>query len=179
MAEVGNLTINITFPDEDDIKKLSGIIGGMVEEKYKQMMEDQKAIDTAKQHNLKLEAQLPDEMFTKFKTLISESKLGGSVCCGMVVGVETKPRPFITVDGETYISNAHITDLGVSFQGGMFIKESVIVQSADYVKGVSGWLFDNGTGDFELNGDDNSLLKRENGKVLFSPYSQNKFKEKQ
>lgn len=171
MAEVGKLTINITFPDEEDIKKLSGIIGEMVEEKYKQAVKETQVLE--------LNTPSADEMFTKFKTLISESKLGDSVCCGMGVGVETKPKPFITVGGETYISNAHITDLGVSFQGGMFVKESVIVQSADYVKGVSGWLFDNGTGDFELNGDDNILLKRENGKVLFSSYSQNKFKEKQ
>lgn len=131
MAEVGNLTINITFPDEEDIKKLSGIIGGMVEEKYKQAVKETQVLE--------LNTPSADEMFTKFKTLISESKLGGSVCCGMQLGKqpftiqggqafisgakvenkeEPKHKPFITVDGETYISNTRLTDLGISFCGG-------------------------------------------------------------
>lgn len=135
MAEVGKLTINITFPDEEDIKKLSGIIGEMVEEKYKQAVKETQVLE--------LNTPSADEMFTKFKALISESKLGGSVCCGMGVGIhhgqqpftvqggqvfisgakvenkeEPKHKPFITVDGETYISNTRLTDLGISFCGG-------------------------------------------------------------
>lgn len=102
MAEVGNLTINITFPDEDDIKKLSDIIGEMVEEKYKQMMEETQVLE--------LNTPSADEMFTKFKALISESKLGGSVCCGMGVGIRRSQQPFIIQDGQVYINQAFIKE---------------------------------------------------------------------
>ena len=102
MAEVGNLTINITFPDEEDIKKLSDIIGGMVEEKYKQAVKETQVLE--------LNTPSTDEMFTKFKALISESKLGGSVCCGMGVGIRRSQQPFIIQDGQVYINQAFIKE---------------------------------------------------------------------
>ena len=103
MAEVGKLTINITFPDEEDIKKLSGIIGEMVEEKYKQAVKETQVL-------VELNTPSTDEMFTKFKALISESKLGGSVCCGMGVGIRHSQQPFIIQDGQVYINQAFIKE---------------------------------------------------------------------
>lgn len=102
MAEVGKLTINITFPDEEDIKKLSGIIGEMVEEKYKQAVKETQVLE--------LNTTSADEMFTKFKTLISESKLGDSVCCGMGVGIRRSQQSFIIQDGQVYINQAFIKE---------------------------------------------------------------------
>lgn len=130
MAEFGNFTINITCPDEEHIKKFGETIEKMVEEKYKGMMEEQ---------NLKLEAQSPDEMFTKFKSLISESKLGGSVTtCGMGLGIQQpftiqngqvfirdakvvdqtdkQHKPFVVVDGQVYINQAFIKEGTIQFK---------------------------------------------------------------
>ena len=120
MAELGNFTINITCPDEGQIKSLGDTIGKMVEEKYKQMVEGDKVLE--------LNTPPSDEIFEKFK-------LGKSVCCGMGVGiqqpfkvqggqvfiggakvVDKTDKPFIVVDGQVYINQAFIKEGTIQFK---------------------------------------------------------------
>lgn len=41
MAELGNLTINVTCPDTNDIEAFGEAIGKLLEDKYKKLLEDQ------------------------------------------------------------------------------------------------------------------------------------------
>lgn len=49
MAEVGNFTINVTYPDVGDIESFGELIGKLVEAKYKKMLEEQSAAEVVNQ----------------------------------------------------------------------------------------------------------------------------------
>lgn len=105
MSELGNFTIKDELTKElEQLKKAVSSLQMQVA-----ILECDK-FNAAKQHKLKLEAQLPDEMFSKFKALISESKLGGSVCCGMEVGIHHGQQPFTIQGGQVYINQDFIKE---------------------------------------------------------------------
>ena len=81
MAELGNFTINITCPDTSDIEAFGEMIGKLVEDKYKEMLEKEAAKDKTY-----------DDYLKELKTIISEAYLGKKVCCGVGVGAENPPR---------------------------------------------------------------------------------------
>lgn len=100
MAELGNFTINVSYPDAGDIEAFGELIGKLVEAKYKKMLEEQSAADTAN---------VSHELLKRFTSLISETNLYKSVCCGMGVGTEQKSAaPFIVQQGQVYINQSII-----------------------------------------------------------------------
>lgn len=115
MASLGNLTYNVTINDEvtKELEQLKKAVSSL--QMQIAILECDKH-NAEKQHNLKLEAQSPDEMFTKFKTLISESKLGGNVICGMRLGIPRCQQPFIIQDGQVYINQAFIKEGTIQFK---------------------------------------------------------------
>lgn len=142
MAELGNLTYNVTVNDEvtKELEQLRDIVN-IILNRVK-VLESK----NSKRPIISIDKSY-DDYLKEWETITSETYLGNGKLdyCGMGVGIgpenkippfivqdgqvfisgakvenkeEPKHKPFITVDGETYISNTRLTDLGISFCGG-------------------------------------------------------------
>ena len=86
MAELGNFTINITYPDNSDIEAFGELIGKLVEDKYKEMLKEESG-------SLKSQY-LVNAAYFEIET-------------------EQKPPPFIVQQGQVYINQSMIKDSSI------------------------------------------------------------------
>lgn len=135
MAELGNLTYNITVNDEvtkelEQLRDTVNIILNRVK-----VLESK----NSKRPIISIDKSY-DDYLKEWETIISESSLGKGKLdyCGMGIGIgpENKMPPFIVQDGQVYINQATIKDS--------------TIQSYNYKEAPSGWKLGK-NGELELN----------------------------
>lgn len=117
MAELGNLTYNVTINDEvtKELEQLRDTVNNILNrvEALESKNSKRPSISINKSY---------DDYLQEWKTIISESSLGNGklVCCGMGVGIgpENKMTPFIVQDGQVYINQATIKDATIRYDNG-------------------------------------------------------------